>query len=140
MRYAVIATVDGIRHRGWVFDGVPLQFFRPDAEVVGYTPEACMTELFTREQADLLVAWIKNRDPEARVEVQPHGIEDYEALLTRPGVDGVMPVRARAVGGPTEFLDLSEETLRDISFKAWALYDVYEAQSHRPESQEPPQV
>ena len=75
--------------------------------------EGAIEEMFTREQADLLVAYLKNYPSTEHVE--PAGL---------PIPDNRAGYGAAAVGGPTDFYMLADTEGYDLPFSVWGFFDL----------------
>ena len=129
-RYTVVAKVEEMPHRGNKYKDVWLMLFREEMseeevkallEPLGVTPKVEMyqylvsqaEETFTEQQADELIAYLETYN----------GTKATKKPAKKPE-NGYMGVGAIAVGGGQEFYMLSTEPHYNLSFKAWAYYDV----------------
>jgi len=78
--------------------------------------EDCVNELFTAEEADALLAYLDQHHPTDST----HYLSSAKLPIER----GVVGVGALAVGGPTDFLMLSERDSWNLAFEVWGYYDL----------------
>lgn len=125
--YGVHSTVDGWKHRRWFYDGVTIHWLAvreaperhnpPWTEVPVYDADtgertpylaAAVDELFTREEAEALVAYLKEtyKDDTARISEYPTPVPANHGPLTMGGyggsVDGFI-LKERREGYPFDF-------------------------------------
>jgi hypothetical protein len=130
-RYYVYATAERFPYRRTIYKNVSLilhQFMKPEEvdallEPFGFGKEdeayqfiaSQVEQTFTKEQADLLIAYLENHD----------GTKAWKEPATKP-LEGYMGVGAIPSGVGHSHYDLHEESSYNLGFKAVAYYDLHE--------------
>jgi hypothetical protein len=120
-RFTVSTVVENLRG----YRNVPIDFFvtkRPGETVEPLTgdyavdfPAEAFRELFTEDEAEALVGWLRTHRSDNSAVVQP---------VKLPLPANIGPTGAIAVGGPPDFLMIDESPDYDLAFKAWGYFSV----------------
>jgi hypothetical protein len=128
--YQVASTMDNWPHRGWHYNSVRVHWFRADHRFdidddATFTPlitgdagdfyaRAFINELFTKDEADLLVHYLQEQ----------HATACDITEVSLPIASHIMPWGGIPIGGPFGNYDLFEEAPYTLPFRVRGQYDV----------------